>query len=150
MGLTWVHEQAPVWDADKARAVGGAPPGVFEFADLQPGDPLAGEWWRVEDDGQAVAYGWMDVVWGDAEMLLAVESSLQGQEVGTFVVDHVEEEAAKRGLRYIRNVVRPTHPDGERLTTWLRARGFEPAADGALRRKVRAARPAGQPKAPKV
>jgi GNAT superfamily N-acetyltransferase len=141
MSFTWIREQSPVWDADKERVVGGAPPGVFDFVDLQPGDLIAGEWWRVEDDGQVVAYGWIDVVWGDAEMLLAVEPSAQGRGIGTFVVDRLEKEAAKRGLNYICNVVRPTHPDGERLTTWLQSRGFKPAADGVFRRRVRAGRP---------
>jgi ribosomal protein S18 acetylase RimI-like enzyme len=138
MDLEWIDEHPPVWDAGKARVVGGAPPGVFDLGDVQPGDPLPGEWWRVEDGGEAVAYGWIDTVWGDAEMLLAVDPSRQRTGVGSFVLDHLEREAAKRGLNYICNVVRPTHPDGERVTAWLCGRGFEPAADGLLRRRVTA------------
>jgi ribosomal protein S18 acetylase RimI-like enzyme len=141
MGFEWTHEQPPRWDDDKTRIVGGAPAGVFQLGDLHPDDPLPGEWWRVEDDGRTVAYGWIDTVWGDAEMLLAVDPSHQRRGLGTFVLDQLESEAAKRGLNYIYNVVRPTHPEGERVTTWLEGRGFEPASDGILRRRVRGAAP---------
>ena len=33
-----------------------------------------GEWWRVEEEGgRVVAYGWMDVVWGDSSYLAQLE-----------------------------------------------------------------------------
>ncbi len=134
--MHWIAEHPPVWDDDKARIVGGAASGVFDLGDPKTGDPLPGEWWRVEDGGKAVAYGWIDTVWGDAEMLLAVDPARQRGGGGTFVLDQLEREAAKRRLNYIYNVVRPTHPDGERVTAWLCGRGFEPAADGILRRHV--------------
>ena len=136
MSLDWIDEHPPFWDDDKARIVGSVAPGVFDLSDPKSGDPLPGEWWRVEDGGQAVAYGWIDTVWGDAEMLLAVDPTRQGGGVGTFVLDQLEGEAAKRGLNYIFNVVRPTHPHGERVTAWLCGRGFEPSTDGVLRRRV--------------
>ena len=119
MSFEWIDEHPPVWDDDKARIVGGAAPGVFDLGDPKPGDPLPGEWWRVE-----------------AEMLLAVDPPHRGGGVGTFVLDQLEAEAAKRGLNYIYNVVRPTHPDGDRVTAWLCGRGFEPSSDGVLRRRV--------------
>lgn len=139
MSLDWIHEQPPLWDMNKARVVGAAPHGIFDLGDFQVGDPMPGEWWRVDDDGQAVGYGWLDVVWGDAEILLVVEPSRQGQGVGAFILDQLERESAQRGLNYICNVVKPTHPEGERLTAWLVRHGFEAASDGVLRRRVRAA-----------
>jgi hypothetical protein len=62
MSLEWIREHPAVWDADKARIVGGAPAGIFDFGDVEAGAPLAGEWWRVDDDGAAAAYGWLDSV----------------------------------------------------------------------------------------
>jgi GNAT superfamily N-acetyltransferase len=140
MGLAWIHESPPRWDGDKARITGAAPAGVFDFGDLRPSDAVPGEWWRVEDDGSVVAYGWMDTVWGDAEMLLAVDPAHEGRGVGTFVIEHLEREAASRGLNYLFNVVRQAHPDGERVSAWLQRRGFEPSSDGLLRRKVPASK----------
>jgi GNAT superfamily N-acetyltransferase len=139
MGLAWIHENPPRWDGDKARITGAAP-GVFDFDDLRPSDAVPGEWWRVEDDGSVVAYGWMDTVWGDAEMLLAVDPAHEGQGVGTFVIERLEEEASNRGLNYLCNVVRPGHPEAERVTAWLQNRGFELSSDGLLRRKVPASK----------
>ncbi|MGH9037467.1 MAG: GNAT family N-acetyltransferase [Acidimicrobiia bacterium] len=141
MGLAWVRDSAPVWDSDKARIIGGAPVGIFQLPAYEEGERLPGDWWRVEDGGTVVAYGWMDTAWGDAEMLLAVDPGHRGSGVGTFVLDRLEGEAAGRGINYLYNVVRPTHPDHERVTTWLESRRFESASDGLLRRRARAATP---------
>ena len=54
--------------------------------------------------------------------------------VGTFIVDRLEEEAVQRGLNYLFNVVRPTHPDREGITRWLEGRRFKSSDDGLLRR----------------
>ena len=83
----------------------------------------------------------MDTVWGDAEVLVAVDPSDHGRGVGTFVFDQLEREAAKRGLHYLHNVVRPTHPDAEEITSWLERRGFKASSDGLLRRRVRVSSP---------
>lgn len=136
MSLEWIREHPAVWDADKTRIVGGAPAGIFDFDGVEAGAPLAGEWWRVDDGGATAAYAWMDTVWGDAEMLLAVDPAHQGSGVGTFVLDRLEEEAGRRGLNYLYNVVRPRHPDKAGITAWLEARSFELTFDGILRRKV--------------
>jgi GNAT superfamily N-acetyltransferase len=139
MGLEWVRENGPRWDADKARIVGGVPKGIFEMPAYEAGERLPGDWWRVEDGGTVVAYGWMDTAWGDAEMLLAVDPEHHGHGVGTFVLDQLEAEAAGRGINYLYNVVRPTHPDHGRVTAWLESRRFEGSSDGVLRRRARTA-----------
>jgi hypothetical protein len=76
MPLQWIREKPAYWDASKRGIVGEAPAGTFgdkvydEFAD---GAALPGDWFRVEDGGATVGYGWMDITWGDAEILLAVD-----------------------------------------------------------------------------
>ena len=75
-------------------------------------------------------------MWGDAEILLATDPEHRGQGVGTFVLEHLEHEAKERGLNYVYNTVRPTHPDREAVTAWLEKRGFEPSEDGSLLRAV--------------
>ncbi len=139
MGLQWRHESTPVWDSDKARIVGGAPDGIFQLPSYQEGERLPGDWWRVEDGDSVVAYGWMDTAWGDAEMLLAVDPHHHGRGVGTFVLDCLEQEAANQGVNYLYNVVRPTHPDHDRVTAWLESRSFTGSSDGVLRRRARTA-----------
>lgn len=139
MPLTWTHESPAYWDADKLRIVGGAKDGIFDskvYGQYKEGDLIAGEWWRVEKDGSTVGYGWMDTTWGDAEILLAVDSARQKSGVGTFIMDHLEKEAVARGLNHLYNVVRPTHPDAAELTAWLKGRRFEPSEDGKLLRRV--------------
>jgi GNAT superfamily N-acetyltransferase len=138
MSLEWIREHPAVWDEAKDRIVGGAPAGIFEFGVVEAGQPLAGEWWRVDDEGATVAYAWIDSVWGDAEMLLAVDPARQRTGVGTFVLERLEAEAGRRGLNYLFNVVRPNHPDKAGITAWLQARSFELTFDGILRRKVSA------------
>ena len=114
MTLEWIHETSPRWDATKAAITDAAPKGALSVGPHRPGAPLPGEWWRVEDDGIVVAYGWMDTAWGDAEMLLAVASEHQGRGVGSYVVEQLSDEAAARGLNYLMNVVRP-HPEASRV-----------------------------------
>lgn len=141
MALQWVREDAPVWDAEKSRIVGGVPPGVFQLPAYEDGERLPGDWWRVEDGGAVVGFGWMDTAWGDAEMLLAVDPARHGQGVGTYVLDQLEREAANRGVNYLYNVVLPTHPDHDRVTAWLESRRFKGSSDGVLRRRARASTP---------
>lgn len=135
--LTWIHESPARWDAGKARIVGDAPEGIFDtrYATLAGDALVPGEWWRVEEEGETVGYGWLEVSWGDAEILLATAPDKRGQGVGEFILRNLNDEAKARGLNYLTNVVRPTHPEAEALTRWLEARGFGPARDG---RHVRA------------
>jgi ribosomal protein S18 acetylase RimI-like enzyme len=136
--LQWVEEKASKWDDDKQRIIGGAPSGVFDvrFSRCGAGDLLPGDWWRVERDGATVGYGWLDVVWGDAEILLAVADAARGEGVGSFIMDKLEAEARSRGLNYCYNSVRPTHPDREAVTAWLEKRGFTANEDGSLFRSL--------------
>lgn len=138
MALSWIRERNAVWNADKARIVGRAPAGIFDtrYGRLEEGHLVPAEWWRVEDQGRTVAFGWMDVNWGDAEILLATDAEARGRGVGTFVLKHLELEARSRGLNYMYNLVRPTHPQGAEVTAWLVKRGFAAASDGRLLRAV--------------
>lgn len=138
MALSWIHESPAKWDADKVRLVGRAPAGVFgpRYAAAREGEIVAGEWWRVEEAGRTIGYGWLDVNWGDAEILLATDPEARGRGVGTFILLNLEAEAFARGLNYLSNVVRETHPERERVTAWLAGRGFVPSEDGRLMRAV--------------
>jgi GNAT superfamily N-acetyltransferase len=108
-----------------------------DFRHLRDGTVAPGEWWRVEDEsGRVVAYGWMDVVWGDAEILLAVDPPARGHGVGTFVLERLQLEAARRGLHCLCNVVSPDHPRKVEVTRWLELRGYSATADGRLLRTV--------------
>jgi N-acetylglutamate synthase-like GNAT family acetyltransferase len=80
-----------------------------------------------------VGYGWLEVVWGDGEVLFATAPAAREKGVASFVLEKLSEEARSRGLRYLYNTVRVTHPEKDRLTAWLTKRGFKPAEDGSLR-----------------
>jgi len=127
MSLSWKHESPAHWDQDKARVVGGAPKGVFKDSESKYnlGQMVPGEWWQVTSpEGQVIGYGWMDIVWGDGEILLAVAPDAQGAGVGAWILERLSEEAAARGLRYIYNMVLPTHPERAAVTAWLTLQGF--------------------------
>lgn len=136
--LRWIRESPARWDVDKARIVGEAPQGTFvgDFRHLRDGAVTPGDWWRVEDDGRVVAYGWMDVVWGDAEIMLAVDPAVRGHGIGSFVLDKLQLEAARQGLHCLCNVVPVNHPKRDEVTQWLEARGYSATADGRLLRTV--------------
>ncbi|MFG0320104.1 MAG: GNAT family N-acetyltransferase [Planctomycetota bacterium JB042] len=138
MALQWIREDPPRWDDAKARLIGDAPAGVFDrrYGACAEGERLPGEWWRVEKDGETVGFGWLDIVWGDAEILLVSDPAARGEGVGTFILEHLEDEARSRGVNYVYNAVRPTHPERREVTAWLRERGFEGADDGSLLRAV--------------
>ena len=140
--MRWVHEGRGKWDEDKTRIVGAAPEGVFDtrYRGCRPGDAVPGEWWRVEDGGRLVGYGWMDCTWGDAEILLVVEPGARGRGVGSFILDRLEEEARARGLNYLYNIVPESHPEPQRVTAWLGKRRFSAAESGRLVRRVPAQR----------
>lgn len=137
MSLSW-HKDLPVWDANKQRIIGEAKPGIFDtrFSKVKEGAPIPCMWYRVEKDGKTVGYGWIDVVWGDAEILLAVDPSSRNQGAGSFILEQLDDEARTMGLSYIYNIVRPTHPEAEKVTKWLGERGFVQERDGRLLRRV--------------
>ena len=137
MALTWIAESPPRWDAGKERIVAAAPEGALKIARFSEGDPVPGEWWRVEDEGQLVGHGWMDTTWNGAEILLAVDGAARGRGVGSFILEQLGRETAAKGLNYMFNVVQPEHPQREQVTRWLEQRGFEGSDDGQLRRHVR-------------
>ena len=136
MALKWIFENPARWDKHKARVIGSAPPGVFDFAHYGQGDLLPGDWWRVDQDGRAVGYGWMDATFGDAEVLVVVDAGAKEHGVGTFIMDRLEDEARMRGQNHLYNVIPPAHPDPEHLRAWLEKRGFRPSQDGAVLRRV--------------
>ena len=142
MAPSWIRESPVRWDEDKARIVGDAPPGIFDtrYRDAKPGQIVPGEWWRVEDDRRALGYGWLDTVWGDAEILLAVDPAAQRRGVGSFILDHLDAEAQRRGLNHLYNLVRPTHPHAAEVIRWLEKHGFRAQEDGRLLRGVKKAR----------
>jgi GNAT superfamily N-acetyltransferase len=134
----WIRESPQKWDASKARIVGAAGSAVFghAFEERREGELLPAEWWRVEEDGKTVGFGWMDVNWGDAEVLLAVDPSARGKGVGSFALGELEREASARGLNYLLNVVRPTHPARDAFVTWLLRRGFDGTDGGRFVKRV--------------
>ena len=134
--LRWVKEDDPRWDADRERVFGTVPEGVFRAEARRPGDRLSGDWWRVEAPDRVVGYGWLDDVWGDAEILLAIEADARGTGAGAFALARLEDEAAARGLNYVLNVVLDTHPQRDAVTAWFQARGFAGTEDGRLRKQV--------------
>jgi len=134
--LRWVKDDDPRWDADRERVFASVPAGVFRAESRTVGERLTSDWWLVEDDGRVIAYGWLDDVWGDAEILLVVDESARGTGAGAFTLARLEEEAAARGLNYVMNVVRDTHPDREAVTEWFRAHGFTGTEDGRLIKRV--------------
>lgn len=135
--MHWSHESVAYWNADKARIVGGAAEALPKhLAASDEGAVLPGDWWRVEQDGTTVGFGWMDVTWGDAEILLVVDPSAQSSGVGTFILEHLEAEARARGIHYLYNEVPAEHPARARLTHWLEQRAFRRTEDGALARAV--------------
>ena len=136
--MDWLKEGTTSWDPNKKRIIGDAPAGIFDrrYAALAIGDIVPGEWWRAEDNGEVVGYGWLDIVWGDAEILLATALESRGRGVGTFILVALEKEARGHGVNYLYNVVRTTHPDAARATAWLEKRGFEASEDGSLRCSV--------------
>jgi len=141
MSLTWSRESPALWDADKRRIVGGAPSGVFAFGGLADHDVVPGDWWRVEDAGRTVGFGWMDLSWGDAEILLAVDPGGRAHGIGTYILDRLEDEAARQGINYLYNVVPDAHPDKEGLKLWLLRRSFVASHEGGLLKRAVHTRP---------
>ena len=138
MSLHWEKEDTPRWDAGKQRMFGPAELAAVGLAPAAPGEPVADEWWRVADGDDLAGYGWLDTEWGDARITFFVAPGHRGQGVGRFILEHLEAEAAARGLNYIYNVVPETHPDGPRIKNWLSMHGFREASRGQLSRQVEA------------
>ena len=82
MGLTWVREGTPLWDATKQSILGGQPTGALEIPKLSVGDLAPGEWFRGRGGRTTLGYGWMDCTRGDAEITLAVDPRRQSEGVG--------------------------------------------------------------------
>lgn len=135
--LTWERESRPVWDADKARIVASAPDGALAL-DFADGAELPGDWFLAKDGDEVVGFGSLDTTWGgDAEITLAVDGARQGQGVGSFVMDRLEQEARQRGINYVYNTVRDAHPQRDEVHDWLVVRGYwGNERDASLRKRV--------------
>ncbi|HTP14400.1 MAG TPA: GNAT family N-acetyltransferase [Streptosporangiaceae bacterium] len=143
MTLHWTKEDQPRWDVDKQRLFGPDELAAVDYDPPAPGSFIANEWWRVtDDDGSVVGYGWLDSEWGDAEITLLVDPARRGTGIGEFILDRLEDEAARQGLNYIYNVIPETHPDAPWMTHWLTSHGFFPGT-GDLRRQVSNAQTTG-------
>jgi GNAT superfamily N-acetyltransferase len=138
MALTWTKENSPRWDDAKQGVFGPAELASVGLTGPAPGEPLPDEWWRVTDGGEVAGYGWLDSEWGDARITFVVAPGHRGRGAGAFILEHLEGEAAARGLNYIYNVVPDTHPDGPWIRNWLSTHGFHEASRGQLRRQVEA------------
>jgi len=55
VNLTWQRDEQPVWDADKARVIGGAPEGAFVIP-FHEGDALPGEWFVARAGDRVVGH----------------------------------------------------------------------------------------------
>jgi GNAT superfamily N-acetyltransferase len=134
--LHWTKEDTARWDGDKQRLFGPAELAATALTPPPAGAPVADEWWHVTDEsGQVVGYGWLDTEWGDAEITFLVAPGSRGRGIGDYIVNHLEAEAAARGVNYIYNVVPASSPDPAWVTAWLTDRGFV-AGEGGLRRRV--------------
>lgn len=135
--LTWEREARPVWDAEKASIAASAPDGALSF-DFADGAELPGDWFVARDGQTVVGFGSLDTTWGgDAEITLVVDGQHQGRGVGTFVMDHLEQEAGDRGINYVYNTVRDTHPQRDDVHDWLLVRGYKGnESDASLRKHV--------------
>ena len=139
--MDWVKEDLPRWDDDKQRLFDDAALRAVGISRPADGTALADEWWHVvADDGAVVGYGWLDSEWGDAQITFFVDPARRGAGIGEFVLDRLEDEARRRGLNYIYNVVPDAHPDRAWMTAWLEAHGLSDSGQGDLRRRVAALR----------
>ena len=136
MALAWVREDTPVWDEGKQAIVAGSAAGAFELSAPARGALVPGDWFHVEENGAILGYGWMDCTWGDAEVTVAVDASHRKEGVGAFIIEHLETEAAARGVNYLYNSVRADHPQRVAVTRWLEGLGFRPSGDGLLKKRV--------------
>jgi GNAT superfamily N-acetyltransferase len=133
----WHAEPSPTrFDAQKKAFFARLTPGTVRVDPA--GDFLPGSWWRLEVDGELAGYGWMDVTWGDAQILLAVDPDLRGKGYGKAILEHLEFEAHREGLGYLFNTIPADHPDPDAVRGFLEANGFARSGlDGRLlRRKV--------------
>jgi GNAT superfamily N-acetyltransferase len=138
-GLHWQREDNPRWDSHKQSVFGPTELASVGLSAPRPGAAIADEWWQVVDDaGTILGYGWLDSEWGDAQISFLVAPDHRGAGIGAFVVDRLEDEARRRGLNYIYNVVPAAHPDRAWMTNWLESHGFVDSGHD-LRRQVRAA-----------
>ena len=138
MTLLWIRESPAHWDEGKARLIGRAPPGLFDnaYRCMKLGAPLSSEWWRVEEGGLVVGYGWLEVVWGDAEILLATAPEARGRGVGGFILTRLEDEARARGLGNLYNALRRAYPRAAEIRRWLEKHGFAADETGRYLRAV--------------
>jgi GNAT superfamily N-acetyltransferase len=142
MNLSWHKDDDPRWDADRQRLFGPSELASVGLSRPDDGAAVADEWWRVTDDaGELVGYGWLDSEWGDAQISFLVAPAHRGRGVGAFIVARLEDEARRRGLNYIYNVVPDSHPDRRWMTHWLSLHGFRDGGRGELRRAIASTRP---------
>jgi GNAT superfamily N-acetyltransferase len=125
MSHSWEALSSPRWNEDFARIVGGWPEGVFPRAGWTDAGIVPGAWWAVRSEtGAVVALAVLDTVWGDGEVMVAVDPACVRTGAGRFAMEQLQVEARSRGLAYLRNQVPAAHPQPEAVVAWLESCGF--------------------------
>ena len=134
--LTWVKDDDPRWDADRERVFATVGPGVFpgRAASRGSGCPVTGGGSRTTAGSSATAGS--TTSGATRRSCSRSRRAARGTGAGAFALARLEEEAAARGLNYVVNVVRDTHPDRDAVTAWFLAHGFTGTDDGRLRKQV--------------
>ncbi|MCA9571471.1 MAG: GNAT family N-acetyltransferase [Myxococcales bacterium] len=135
---TWIPEPVPAHPDTRMRAFFDRLPAGSVKLDLSA-ELVPGTWWRLEEDGEVVGYGWMDVTWGDAQVMLAVDPEAHRGGNGRAIVEHLAHEAHEQGLGFLFNTIPAGHPDPEGVRAFLTSCGFEASGldGGLLRLRVR-------------
>lgn len=134
----WRPEPQPVpYDDVKKAFFSSLQPGVVRVNPA--GSYLPGTWWKLEESGATLGYGWMDVTWGDAQILLAVAPDARRGGHGKTILQKLEHEAHEAGLAYMFNTIPSDHPDPDGVRAFLTENGFEASGldSNMLRKRVR-------------
>ena len=136
-----MKEDVPHWDADKQRLFDDA---ALRSVGMDPSrdgarSPTNGGGWSPTTARSSATAG-STASGGTRRSRSSSIPAHRGEGIGAFVLDRLEDEAHKRGLNYIYNVVPDTHPDRAWMTGWLEQHGLHESSQGDLRRQVGALR----------
>lgn len=119
----WIKEEEPVWDSDKEDIIDCAPQGSFNMGPKSNGT-ISGDWWKLVENKRVIGYGWISMISGDAELLIAVRKSEQHKGYGNIILENLEMEASKLKHNKVVAIIQSENINAVNIIYWLDRKGF--------------------------
>ncbi|MEH7515107.1 GNAT family N-acetyltransferase [Gottfriedia acidiceleris] len=133
-----IKYEKSVWDIEKEIIFGKVEEGIFEFYNLELGNELNQEWWKlVGDNEEILGFGWINYKHGDFEFSLVVNQESRGYGIGSFIVEELERIAREKNFKEVLAIIKQSNPNSLKTMKWFYEKGYTGYVNGFEGREMK-------------